>query len=106
MNNQQRCVILCGFVVILFLGLIPPRLVHDPRQPTGCERSVVNSIFETHTIGFQRTVFSPRTFPGGNVWRVNASLLLVQWFLVSTVTGIIVMYLGDRRKSPANKPDE
>ena len=36
--------------------------------------------------------------------RIDTSLLLVQWFLVSSVTGIIVMYLGDRPQKPADKP--
>jgi len=34
--------------------------------------------------------------------RVDCSLLLVQWFLVSAVTGIIVMFLGDRSQKSEN----
>jgi len=38
--------------------------------------------------------------------RVDTALLLIQWFLVSAVTGVIVMFLGDRRERLADKSDE
>ena len=74
--------------------------------------------FERHA-GY-RFLFSERRGEGGTVVdpatgesrateykprRVDSSLLLVQWFLVSAVIGIIVMYLGDRPQAPDEKPD-
>jgi hypothetical protein len=103
MNNWQRCVIVLGFIVILLLGLFPPWLIQS--QPTGSERPQVNAILRPLDPNRPVTVFSQR----GGEWggrRVNASLLLIQWFLVSAVTGIVVVFLEDRRRGHASRPDE
>ncbi len=131
MNSTQRRVILLGFVVILVMGLFPPWLktsVTSLDSPpwitkTGNVQAIESIEFGKGDIALEqhagyKFLFLPRIeYAGGgggddysfsfyHPRRVDCSLLLCQWFLVSAVTGIIVMYLGDRRKSPANKPDE
>ena len=101
MNNKQRCVVVLGFVVILLLGLFPPWLLAD--QYPGNPRGVFEFCFEL------RTVFAPRLVSFGYFdqhWRVDTSLLLVEWFLVSAVTGIIVVFLGDHPQRPDQKRDK
>jgi hypothetical protein len=101
MNNKQRCVVVLGFIVILLLGLFPPWLLAD--QYPGNPRSVYEFRFEL------RTVFAPRLVRLDQFdqhWRVDTSLLLVEWFLVSAVTGIIVVFLGDHPQIPAQKLDK
>jgi hypothetical protein len=123
-------VVLCGFVVVLLTGLYPPwtityvsfgeRVQLPLPQPSG--GSVVGPGYAySHEYGVGHKCFFqyPRWWNIGHphwvaetdgeaehYYEINASLLLAQWFLVSAVTGIIVMYLGDRRRSPANKPRE
>jgi hypothetical protein len=101
MNAKQRLVIVVGFLVILLLGLFPPWLLADefPGNPWGA----YDSCFAL------RTVFAPRVVSYGYFaqhWRVDTSLLLIEWFLVSAVTGIIVVFLGDRPRRPAREGDE
>jgi len=107
MNNKQRCVILCGFLVILLIGLFPPWLVpsrpHGPTGPLAWEPEEYN----TYRIWGRspRIVFS-RPDEGGYYFRVNNLRLLVEWFLVSWITGVVVTFLGDRPQRPAQKPDD
>ena len=75
-HSRQSRVILCGFVVILLMGLFPPWMA------TGSMRS------EGYRFLF---VYHPWERIGE---RVDTSFLLCQWFLVLAVTGIIVMCLG------------
>jgi hypothetical protein len=101
MNNKQRCVVVSGFIVILLLGLFPPWLEAD--QHPGNPRGVYEFYFEL------RTVFAPRLVRCGYFdqhWRVDTSLLLVEWFLVSAVTGIMVVFLGDRPQRLAQERDK
>ena len=101
MNKKQRYLVVLGFIVILVLGLFPPWLL--VQEGSGIQRSVYNLSFEL------RTVFAPRLERGSNFdqhWRVDTSLLLVEWFLVSAVTGIIVVFLGDHPQRPTQKRDK
>ena len=101
MNNKQRCVVVLGFIVILLLGLFPPWLL--VQEGSGNQRSVYEFSFEL------RTVFAPRLERGSSFdqhWRVDTSLLLVEWFLVSAVTGIMVVFLGDHPQRLAQERDK
>ena len=96
MNTKQRRVILLGFAVILLMGLFPPwESAADVRG------------FRGYGFLFPGFLFS------GHVWWSNTvacPLLLVQWFLVSCVTGIVVMFLGEcpereeKRRKKKKKP--
>jgi hypothetical protein len=100
MNNKQRWVVVLGFIVVLVLGSFPPWLLSE--KFPGNQRSVYEFCFEL------RTVFAPRLVNCGYFdqhWRVDTSLLLVEWFLVSAVTGVIVVFLGDHPQRPAQKCD-
>ncbi len=117
MNAKQRLVVVVGFVVILGMGLYPPwRLTIT--QPVSISPS--NPVEEEWAIevggGYAWLTYQPWMIPeverrrsegcGVQVIRVDTSLLLCQWFLVSAVTVIFVIFLGDRPPCSADKQDE
>ena len=100
MNTKQRRVILLGFVVILLMGMFPPITV--------TVRASREWTLDTHAGYGVLFLANPTVGNGGPEavgFRANTSLLLCQWFLVSAVTGIIVMYSGDRRQTSTDKSD-
>ncbi len=112
MNNKQRRVILCGFIVILLMGIFPPwtkaqLAVVLPWHPLDSTSTYGYDVHDGYKwLGTSRTKTLPSFVDRKIYRRVDCSLLLVQWFLVSAVTGIFVMFLGDRPQSPVDKPEE
>ncbi len=106
MNSTQRRVILLGFVVILVMGLFPPwrktLLEHPQTGSVNLTYMRTGEFYSYEMHDGYKLLSQPRheeDHGGLNTFhqRVDTSLLLCQWFLVSAVTGIIVMFLGDRR---------
>ena len=119
MNGKQRCAVMLGFAVILLMALYPPwtityvwkgppvKLPMDrgggsvagPAYAYSFEYGVGHKWLPQYTrwwrLGEARWV-KETDDEAEHYYQINTSLLLVQWFLVSAVTGIIVMFLGDR----------
>ena len=119
MNGRQRCAVMLGFVVILLIGLYPRwtityvwkgEPVKLPMAQGGA--SVVGPPYAysfEYGVGHKWLPQYARWWRLGEArwveetddeaehyYRIDTSLLLVQWFLVSAVTGILVMFLGHR----------
>jgi hypothetical protein len=109
MNNRQRCVVLAGFIVIVLMGLYPPWRVTLVNG--GLDSNSPKYAFSVPA-GYDVIIDHPQKAmeyfqsKGSQCveWEVDKSLLLVQWFLVSAVTGIVVMFLESRPKCPSNDP--
>ncbi len=117
MNDKQRRVILCGFVVILLMGIFPPWKMYVANPIYGGESlSPIGKWAFEDDAGYAWLFTRPSQIPEVRQHnasdetiirgvRVDTSLLLCQWFLVSAITGIIVMFSGDRPRVPTDKPD-
>jgi hypothetical protein len=117
MNKKQRTMVVCGYVVILLMGLYPPwRLTITQPEPASPRTPIPAEWAIEVDGGYACLTYQPWTIPEARRRRsegvavqdirVDKSLLLVQWFLVAATTGVIVMFLEDRGRSPADKPDE
>ena len=84
MNLKQKICLWIGIAVIVAMGIFPPWIV----APT---------ILSPQHGGYH-FILSPPEVGYNHCYSLNTSLLLIQWAMVATITGGLLVTLKDKKK--------
>jgi len=97
-TKAQRSIFWSGLALFILLGLFPP---WREKVPDGIAMALTNSFISAPP--------DPRPFPGSSyiprvTVEVDVARLLIEWMIISVLTGGIIVGLGSKQKEKTNPP--